>query len=222
MNETCLTVPQGTADIFGAKMRLREHVIHTIERVYRQFGFELLSTPILENASVFSGHHGEGEKILFNLRDKKDVPLVLRYDLTVPLARVMGMYPDIPRPFKRYQIASSFRDDEPDKGHFREFTQCDADIVGVANLAADAEVVIMADSGLRQIGFDSYNIRVNHRSILNGIAEYICGFGCNVLTFQRSLDFADKVLKQGIEGIKHDLAKKGFNNQSIVLCRFWS
>lgn len=216
MKETLrLAVPLGTADVFGARMRLRERALHIIEHVYKQFGFELLSTPVLENAVVFNGHHGEGEKILFNLRDKKDVPLVLRYDLTVPLARVMGMYPDIPRPFKRYQIAPSFRDDEPDKGHFREFIQCDADIVGVADLATDAEVIIMADAGLRQIGFDSYKIRVNHRSILRGIAEYICGYGCDILAFQRSLDFADKVLKQGIEGIKADLVEKGFDNESI-------
>jgi len=215
-NETLrLAIPSGTADIFGVRMRLREHVLHIIERVYKQFGFELLSTPVLENAVVFNGHHGEGEKIIFNLRDKKDVPLVLRYDLTVPLARVMGMYPDIPRPFKRYQIAPSFRDDKPDKGHFREFIQCDADIVGVTNLTADAEVVIMADAGLRQIGFDSYNIRVNHRRILRGIVEYICGSGCDVLTLQRSFDFADKVLRQGVEGIKFSLEEKGFSKKSI-------
>jgi len=216
MKETLrLAVPPGTEDVFGARMRLRERALHIIERVYKQFGFELLSTPVLENAVVFNGHHGEGEKIIFNLRDKRNVPLVLRYDLTVPLARVMGMYPDIPRPFKRYQIAPSFRDDEPDKGHFREFIQCDADIVGVADLAADAEVIIMADAGLRQIGFDSYRIRVNHRSILRGIAKYICGYGCDILAFQRSLDFADKVLKQGVEGIKSDLAEKGFDKESI-------
>lgn len=210
-----LAVPPGTSDIFGARMQLREHALHIIELVYKQFGFEPLSTPILENAIVFNGHHGEGEKILFSFWDKKDVPLVLRYDLTVPLARVMGMYPDISLPFKRYQIAPSFRDDEPDKGHFREFIQCDADIVGVADLAADAETIIMADAGLRQIGFESYNIRVNHRSILRGIAEYICGHNCDVLSFQRSLDFSDKVLRQGIEGIKSDLAEKGFSNESI-------
>lgn len=210
-----LTIPPGTADVFGARMRLRERALHIIECVYKQFGFELLSTPILENAVVFNGHHGEGEKILFNLRDKKDVPLVLRYDLTVPLARVIGMYPDIPRPFKRYQIAPSFRDDEPDKGHFREFIQCDADIVGVVDLAADTEIVIMAATGLQRIGFGNYRIRVNHRGILRGIAEHVCGQDCDVLAFQRSLDFADKVLKEGIPGIKKDLAGKGFDTRAI-------
>ena len=103
-----LAIPPGTADIFGKRMRLREYALKIIERTYKQFGFEMLSTPILENAVVFAGHHGEGEKLLFKLNDKNGVPLVLRYDLTVPLARVMGMYPQIPRPFKRYQIATVF------------------------------------------------------------------------------------------------------------------
>jgi len=210
-------IPPGTADIFGAKMRLREHALNVIEHTYKKFGFEPLSTPVLENAIVFDGHHGEGEKLLFNLNDKNGNPLVLRYDLTVPLARVMGMYPQLMRPFKRYQLALSFRDDEPDKGHFREFIQCDADAVGISDLTADAEVIMMAATGLEKIGFGSYVIRVNHRGILKGIAECIGGYNCDVLKFQRSLDFADKVLKQGIEGIKSDLAEKGFDQRSINL-----
>jgi len=210
-----LAIPPGTLDVFGAKMRLRQHALHTIESIYRQFGFELLSTPTIENEVVFDGHHGEGEKLLFHLNDGKKTPLVLRYDLTVPLARVMGMYPEIPRPFKRYQIASVFRDDKPDKGHFREFTQCDADVVGTSDLSVDAEVLIMAASGLDQIGLNSYVIRVNHRSILRAIGEYIFGYDCNILDFQRSLDFSDKVLKQGHDGIKVDLLKKGFAADSV-------
>jgi histidyl-tRNA synthetase len=210
-----LVIPPGTADIFGAKMRLREHALRVIEQTYKQFGFEPLSTPVLENAVVFDGHHGEGEKLLFNLNDKYGNSLVLRYDLTVPLARVMGMYPQIIRPFKRYQLALSFRDDEPDKGHFREFIQCDADAVGIFDLTADAEVIMMAAMGLKKIGFDSYIIRVNHRCILKAIAEEICGYNCDALSFQRSLDFADKVLKQGIDGIKLDLSQKGFSQSAI-------
>jgi histidyl-tRNA synthetase len=149
------------------------------------------------------------------LKDKNNNQLVLRYDLTVPLARVMSMYPQIPRPFKRYQIAPSFRDDKPDKGHFREFIQCDADVVGTSDLVADAEVIIMAATGLDRLGFRSYKIRVNHRDILRNIAQYTCGAGCDVLKFQRSLDFADKTLKQGVKGIKRDLVQKGFDQDSI-------
>ena len=103
----------------------------------------------------------------------------------------------------------SFRDDEPDKGHFREFIQCDADVVGISDLSADAEVIIMAATGLERIGFDPYVIRVNHRSILGGIAEHICGFNCDVLRFQRSLDFADKVLKAGYRRHQSRFGAKG-------------
>ncbi|MFA5297332.1 MAG: histidine--tRNA ligase [Lutibacter sp.] len=210
-----LSIPSGTADVFGARARRRQHVLEIIRRVYEMFGFEPLFTPTLEHAIVFHGHHGEGEKLLFNLRDKNDVPLVLRYDLTVPLARVVNMYPNIPRPFKRYQIATSFRDDEVDHGHFREFTQCDGDVIGVSDLSADAEVICMAHLGLKSIGFKSFIIRINHRGIMKGIAEYACGPNYDVLEIQRALDFADKSIKQGIAGVKTDLLRRGIPKSAV-------
>ncbi len=223
MSNSRLTIPSGTEDIFGAKMRQRQHILNIAEIVYRSFGFEPLHTPVLENAAVFEGHHGEGEKLLFLLKDSRGENLVLRYDLTVPLARFMGMHPEIPRPFKRFQIAPSFRDDKVDHGHFREFIQCDGDIVGIFDLTADAEIIAMADMGMKLLNFPKYVIRVNHRGIIKGLIEYACGPNCSILEIQRALDYADKAIKQGIQGIRDDLTSRDLKTAEIeklisVLC----
>lgn len=209
--EKRLKIPLGTADVFGHKMRLRKHALKAIEQTYEQFGFELLSTPIIENAIVFNGHHGEGEKLLFNLKDKQGNDLVLRYDLTVPLARVMAMYPEIPRPFKRYQIAQSFRDDDVDHGHFREFIQCDGDIVGSSDPIIDSEIILIAASGLKKIGFNSFKIRLNHRKIIRALARCVSQ-NCDTIKLQRALDFADKTTKSGLESIRKDFIHRGFTD----------
>ncbi len=203
-------VPLGTSEIFGVDMRRRQAVVDTIRSVYETFGFEPLHTPILENAEVFNGHHGEGEKLLFTFTDSQGERLVNRYDLTVPLARFAGSHPEIPRPLKRYQIETVFRDDKPDLGHFRDFTQGDGDVVGSACLSADVEVINVAHFGLSKLGFGDFTIRVNHRGIIRAIAEKAGVFDdAGVLMVQRALDFSDKVTKSGIEGIRHDLIDYG-------------
>lgn len=206
------STPAGTVDIYGTEMRQRQAVIDILREIYVLFGFDQLHTPILENAEVFRGHHGEGERLLFNLRDSNGNELVNRYDLTVPLARFAASHPEIPRPFKRYQIEPVFRDDKPDKGHFREFTQCDGDVIGDNNLTADAEVICMACFGLKRLGFSDFTIRVNHRDLIRAISH-----GANitdyagVLDIQRALDFSDKITKNGIDGIHADLLRYGIN-----------
>lgn len=203
-------IPLGTSEIFGIEMRRRQAVIDTIRDVYERFGFEPLHTPVLEYAEVFNGHHGEGEKLLFRLEDSQGNRLVNRYDLTVPLARFAANHPEIMRPLKRYQIESVFRDDEPDLGHFREFTQCDGDTIGNPCLSADAEVINLAYLGLSELGFDDFIIRVNHRGIIKAIAEKANIFDdAGILMVQRALDFSDKVTKSGISGIKTDLLDHG-------------
>ena len=203
-------IPLGTSEIFGIEMRRRQAVIDTIRDVYERFGFEPLHTPVLEYAEVFNGHHGEGEKLLFRLEDSQGNRLVNRYDLTVPLARFAANHPEIMRPLKRYQIESVFRDDEPDLGHFREFTQCDGDTIGNPCLSADAEVINLAYLGLSELGFDDFTIRVNHRGIIKAIAEKANIFDdAGILMVQRALDFSDKVTKSGISGIKTDLLDHG-------------
>lgn len=164
-------IPEGTIEMFGESLDLQTQITGIIETVYREFGFDLLRTPILEYAEVFKGHHGEGEKFLFNIHDHKNEDLVLRYDLTVPLARYISNHSDIPIPFKRYQIAAVFRDNKKSNGHLREFTQCDADIVGTSDLTADSEIISMAYMGLLRLGFSDFVINVNHRRIINAIYE---------------------------------------------------
>ncbi len=210
------SIPPGTVDIYGAKMRQRQNVLNIIKDVYENFGFDPLHTPILENSIVFNGHHGEGEKLLFNLTDSTGNELVNRYDLTVPLARFVTMHPEINRPYKRYQLEPVFRDDNPDKGHFREFTQCDGDIVGIKDLISDAEIISLAYSGLKKLGFNDFIIRINHRNIIQGIAEKAgITSKSGILEVQRALDFSDKITKKGIDGIKTDLQSYGATKEVV-------
>lgn len=210
------TIPMGTSDVIGFDARIKDYVLNKVKRVYEKYGFEPLYTPIIENAEVFNGHHGEGEQLLFKLKDKHGKELVLKYDSTVPLARVVSMHPDIPKPYKRYQLQESFRDDEVDKGHFREFIQCDGDIVGAATLMSDAEIVMIAYDGLNEIGFSDFTIRLNHRKIIHGIAEKsgVCSQE-GILQIQRAIDYADKVMRVGVEGIRKDLKRRKITDAVI-------
>ena len=188
--------------------------------MYENYGFEPLYTPIIENAEVFNGHHGEGEKLLFKLKDKQGMELVLKYDSTVPLARVISMYPEIQKPYKRYQLQESFRDDDVDKGHFREFVQCDGDVVGATTLLADAEIIMIAYDGLDKIGFSDFTIRINHRKIIQGMAEKAGIYSdSGFIKIQRAIDYADKIIKNGVAGIKQDLEKRNVSDTVInVIC----
>jgi histidyl-tRNA synthetase len=208
--------PAGTSEVYGLGARQREGVMEKIRQVYEMHGFEPLHTPILEHSVVFSGHHGEGEKLLFYLHDTNKDLLVLRYDLTVPLARFITSNPDMPRPFKRYQLATVFRDDNVDKGHYREFTQCDGDVVGASSLTADAEILSLAHHGLSVLGFDNFTLRVNHRAIIKGIALK-AGIDSRegILEIQRALDFADKVIKQGLSGVERDLFNRNIPEEVV-------
>ncbi|MFA5306228.1 MAG: histidine--tRNA ligase [Candidatus Babeliales bacterium] len=193
MHHSSCGIPRGMTEFFGVKFMQRQRVIDTIETVYKEYGFDPLSTPILEHAQVFSGHHGEGESLLFHLKDRKLHDLVMRYDLTVPMARYIADHPEAPIPFKQYQIATVFRDDEVDKGHFREFTQCDGDVIGVREPFADAEVISMAFDGLSRLGFSDFVININHRSIIKALAKK-SGFDDREgeLLVQRSMDEVSK------------------------------
>ena len=203
-------VPVGTSEYHGETMRRRLHVLAVIESVYHDFGFDPLHTPILEHEEVFRGHHGDGEKLQFRFTDSLGRPLVLRYDLTVPLARYVAEHPDAPIPFKRYQIGNVFRDDSVDRGHFREFTQCDGDIIGASTLSLDADIVRMAYTGLSRLRFPAFIIRINHRKIIAAIANMAGLHGAEGrLTIQRAMDYADKVTKDGIAGVQRDLESQG-------------
>ena len=220
LREVANSIPLGTSDVKGFDARVKDYVLGKIKEVYENYGFEPLYTPIIENAEVFNGHHGEGEKLLFKLKDKQGMDLVLKYDSTVPLARVISMYPEIQKPYKRYQLQESFRDDDVDKGHFREFVQCDGDVVGANTLLADAEIIMIAYDGLDKIGFSDFTIRINHRKIIQGIAEKAGIYSdSGFIKIQRAIDYADKIIKNGVAGIKQDLEKRNVSDTVInVIC----
>ncbi len=210
------SIPKGTTDYYGREAKLRDYVLGKIQKNYKKYGFESLYTPIIENAEVFHGFHGEGEKLLFNLKDRDNENYVLKYDSTVPLARVVSMHDDISLPYKRYQLQQSYRDDEIDKGHFREFIQCDGDVVGCNSLATDAEFVMLSYDGLKELGFENFTIRLNHRAIIKAIAEKSGLMNKeDTLEIQRAIDYADKVIKNGTEGIRSDLEKRNINGKVI-------
>ncbi len=177
------TLPMGTEDAVGRDMRVRQHLIGKIQGVFERFGFEPHDTPIIENEDVFRGHYGKIESSTFRLEDRNGNALLLRPDLTVPLARVVASHPDLPMPYRRYQIGLSFRDGDGENFHPRQFTQCDADVVGSDSRIIDAEFIMLAIAGLMELGFgplaDSgpansapdFIIRINHRGIFRDIAS---------------------------------------------------
>src|SRR5207244_12937976 len=141
-------------DFLPERMILRHWVIGELRSVFESFGFEPLDTPAVEYAETLKGKYGEeADKLIYQFEDRGGRPVGLRYDLTVPLARVVAMYPDLVKPFKRYQIAPVWRAERPQRGRYREFYQCDVDIVGSNSMLADAEVATIAYQSLRQLGF---------------------------------------------------------------------
>jgi histidyl-tRNA synthetase len=185
------SLPKGTRDFGPAVMAKRLFLIETIKDVFKKFGFMPLETPAMENLSTLTGKYGEeGDQLLFKIlnsgdflkdvdtsRNSKQVSFDisekgLRYDLTVPFARyvVMNRH-DISLPFKRYQIQPVWRADRPQKGRYREFYQCDADVVGTDSLICEAEIILMIKEAFLKLGIKDYTIKINHRGVLSGLAE---------------------------------------------------
>lgn len=211
-------IPLGTIEIYGTEAKNRNFVYERLKEVYETFGFEPLQTPTFEFKEVFTGHHGEGENLLFHLQDVNKQDLVLRYDMTVPFARFATEHPELKRPIKRYQMQLAYRDDSIDKGHLREFMQCDGDIIGSRSLYYDADVINLAVCGLKQLGFSHFIIRINHRKIIKGIAEELGYMGkSGLLKVQRALDCADKFGKSeaSIADFTKKLTERGFSEFDI-------
>jgi histidyl-tRNA synthetase len=190
------SLPKGMRD-FGPKvLQKRNYIFSVIKNTFERFGFQPLETPTMENLSVLTGKYGdEGDQLIFkvlnsgdfldkvtlnDLEDgykkttKKISEKALRYDLTVPFARYVVMNRnEITFPFKRYQIQPVWRADRPQRGRYREFYQCDADVVGTNSLLCEAEIVLMIDEVLTTLGLTDFTIKINHRGILAGIAEAI-------------------------------------------------
>src|SRR6187551_641917 len=175
---------RGMRDFLPADVRKRDYVIGIIKEVYESYGFEPLETPAVENIETLTGKYGEeGNQLIFKIlkrgeklqagADEKDLAdLALRYDLTVPLARVVANYRnDLPRFFKRYQIQPVWRADRPAKGRFREFYQCDVDAIGSESVMIESELIMAASTILRDLGFDDFVIRLNHRQLLTDVLD---------------------------------------------------
>jgi histidyl-tRNA synthetase len=169
--------PSGTRDFLAGDLRVREHVFATIRAVFERYGFEPLQTPAFERLETLTGRYGdEGDKLIFKILRRGEheasgeTDLALRYDMTVPLARVVAAYgSQLPMPYKRYVMGPVWRADRPGRGRFREFAQCDLDVVGSTSSLADAEVVCAIADALGAVGVGDYTILINSRRALNGL-----------------------------------------------------
>lgn len=195
---------RGFRDYLPEVMLPRQRMLEQVARVFESFGFAPLSTPALEYADILVGKYGEeGDKLLYRFLDNGERDIALRYDLTVPLARVVGMNRDLVKPFKRYHIAPVWRAETPGRGRFREFSQCDVDIVGSDSLMADAECLAVGASVLRALGVERFQLRVNNRKLLTGLLERVQVAGNAALGVLRTVD---KLPKLGEEKTRELLA----------------
>src|ERR671918_815532 len=168
---------RGMRDFLPEDVRKREYVIGVIKEIYERYGFEPLETPAVENIETLTGKYGEeGNQLIFKILKRGvhagtgEADLALRYDLTVPLARVIAEYRDkLPKFFKRYQIQPVWRADRPARGRFREFYQCDVDVLGSRSMVVEAELCAASSEVLTKLGFNDFTIRLNHRYVLTGV-----------------------------------------------------
>jgi len=204
---------KGFRDFLPEKMAIRQEVIRRLKNVFETYGFEELQTPALEYAEVLKGKYGEdAEKLMYLFKDQGDREVGLRYDLTVPFARVMASYQDLPKPFKRYQIQPAYRAENTQKGRYREFYQCDVDIVGSTSPLSDAEILGVINDALTSLEFPSFKIKVNSRQVLFTIIENAGIEKGLALSVIRSIDKLDKKSKEEVE---QELKEKGLSQEKI-------
>ncbi len=229
------SIPKGTRDFSPVEMAKRNYIFNTIKDVYALYGFQQIETPAMETLQTLMGKYGEeGDKLLFKVLNSGDFlskvskeeimeenslrvatkisEKGLRYDLTVPFARYVVMHRDeLQMPFKRYQIQPVWRADRPQKGRYREFYQCDADIVGSDSLLNEVELMQIVDTVFTKFGIN-VQIKINNRKILAGIAEYI-GYPDKIIDITVAIDKLEKI---GIEAVNQELSANGISEESIV------
>lgn len=229
------SIPKGTRDFSPVEMAKRNYIFNTIKDVYALYGFQQIETPAMETLQTLMGKYGEeGDKLLFKVLNSGDFlskvskeeimgenslrvatkisEKGLRYDLTVPFARYVVMHRDeLQMPFKRYQIQPVWRADRPQKGRYREFYQCDADIVGSDSLLNEVELMQIIDTVFTKFGIN-VQIKINNRKILAGIAEYI-GYPDKIVDITVAIDKLEKI---GIEAVNQELSANGISEESIV------
>lgn len=239
MSITKPSLPKGTRDFSPQEMVKRNYIFDTIKTVFKKYGYAEIQTPSMENLSTLTGKYGdEGDKLIFKILNSGDflkdadskkqkdqsfeynsknlLPLVsekaLRYDLTVPFARYVVMHQsEISFPFKRFQVQPVWRADRPQKGRYREFYQCDADVVGSPSLLNEAEFVLIYHEALSNLGLKDFNIKINNRKILSGIAEII-GKPELIVDMTVAIDKLDKI---GFDGVTKELIERGFTTADI-------
>ncbi len=218
---------RGMRDFLPGDVRKREYVIGVIKSVYERYGFEPLETPAVENIETLMGKYGEeGNQLIFKILKRGEhektgeADLALRYDLTVPLARVVAQYQnELPKFFKRYQIQPVWRADRPARGRFREFYQCDVDVLGSRSMVIEAELIAAASAALVALGFNDFVIRVNHRQVLTGI---LAQAGVAPEKHEDALIALDKMDKAGPQGVARELNERGIIGEAAVkLMRFF-
>lgn len=228
-------IPKGTRDFSPEEVAKRQYIMTIMKANFEKFGYQPIETPSFENSETLMGKYGEeGDRLIFKILNSGDYlskadenhlsnrdsfrltssisEKALRYDLTVPFARYVVQHQnDIQFPFKRYQIQPVWRADRPQKGRFREFYQCDADVVGSDSLWQEVELVQLYDSVFANLGLDGATIKINNRKILSGIAEAI-GAKDKLIDFTVALDKLDKI---GEEGVRNEMIEKGISAQAI-------
>ena len=215
--------PSGTRDFLPADVRRREYATGVIRAVYERYGFEPLETPAFENIETLLGKYGEeGNKLIFKILKRGEhassgeADLALRYDLTVPLARVVAQYQnELPRFFKRYQIQPVWRADRPARGRFREFYQCDIDALGTTSLLVEVEILSAVSEVLERLGFETFDLRVNHRDLLTGL---LSAAGVAAPMHDAALVAIDKLDKIGVDGVRNELTTRGIADAAAVEC----
>lgn len=229
------SIPKGTRDFSSTEVANRTYIMNTIKAAFETYGFQPIETPSFENSSTLMGKYGEeGDRLIFKILNsgdflkKADANLLankesqkvtsqisekaLRYDLTVPFARYVVQHQnEITFPFKRYQIQPVWRADRPQKGRFREFYQCDADVVGSKSLIQEVEFVQLYDTVFTNLGLKGTTIKINNRKILSGIAEVI-GAKDKLIDFTVALDKLDKI---GEDGVVNEMLSKGISEEAI-------
>lgn len=233
------SLAKGTRDFSPEEMERRNYIFTSIKTVFKKYGYQEIQTPSFENLNTLTGKYGEeGDKLIFKILNSGDftskisaekyassspknlIPLLsekaLRYDLTVPFARYVVMHQnDINLPFKRFQIQPVWRADRPQRGRYREFYQCDADVVGSDSLINEAEFVLIYQEALSSFGLKDFSIKINNRKILAGFAELI-GKPHLLIDLTVAIDKLDKI---GLDGVIHELNGKGFTTQDITILR---
>lgn len=198
---------KGMRDHLPQAMLLRQHIVETVRRVCERHGFEPLQTPVVEYAEVLEGKLGDDEKLIYRFEDHGGRQLALRYDQTVPLARVVAQYAgQLALPWRRYAYGPSYRGERPARGRYREFYQFDADIIGSASPLADAEIVAVLTEALEELGFPGFTTLLNHRQVIGGIARASGLDEAAAGGVYRAIDKFDKI---GADGVRDELLRMG-------------